>query len=48
MMMRRLKKNVLSELPPKLRQKIPVACDKAIVREIQLILNRDLRDSAIK
>ena len=31
-MIRRLKKNVLSELPPKLRQKVPVATDIKIVR----------------
>lgn len=34
-MIRRLKKDVLSELPSKVRQKIPVECDKAILKEIQ-------------
>lgn len=38
MMIRRLKKDVLSELPPKRRQKIEVQCDPKLVKEIQRIL----------
>ncbi len=44
-MIRRLKKNVLSELPPKLRQKVPVATDSKIVRQIAHILKRNLSDN---
>ena len=43
-MIRRLKKHVLNELPPKLRQKIVVSTDNKIVRQIAHILGRNLDD----
>jgi len=43
-MIRRLKKQVLAELPPKLRQKVPVTTDTKIVRQIAHILQRNLSD----
>jgi hypothetical protein len=45
-MIRRLKKNVLNELPPKLRQKIPVSTDSKVVRQISHILKRNLNNSS--
>jgi len=39
MSIRRLKKNVLKDLPEKKRQKIVVECDQRIVREIKKYLN---------
>ena len=43
-MIRRLKKTVLSELPPKLRQKIAVSTDSKVVRQISHILKRNLNN----
>lgn len=40
-MIRRLKKDVLSELPPKRRQKIQVQTDSKIVSQIQALLNKN-------
>ena len=48
MMIRRLKKHVLNELPPKLRQKVPVTCDKSALREIAIALNKELSDEQAK
>lgn len=39
-MIRRLKKDVLSELPPKKRQKVEVQTDKKIVNQIRVLLNK--------
>lgn len=39
-MLRRLKKDVLTDLPDKLRQKIIVECNKDIVKKINNIINR--------
>lgn len=47
-MIRRLKKDVLSELPPKRRQRIQVATDKSIVEKVQkylTILTREYNTS---
>ena len=48
LMIRRLKKHVLAELPPKLRQKVPINVDRKVLREISKILNRDLPDDDAK
>ena len=40
-MLRRLKKDVLKDLPDKIRQKITVSCDKEILNEISKILRID-------
>ena len=40
-MIRRLKKDVLKDLPPKKRQKIEVATDSKIKAEIRKILKKD-------
>jgi len=39
LMIRRLKKEVLSELPPKKRQKVPVNTDQKIIKQIKIILS---------
>ena len=39
-MIRRLKKDVLTELPDKQRQKITVETDKNIVKEIKELINQ--------
>ena len=44
LMIRRLKKDVLKDLPPKIRQKIVIATDKKLVSQISGILKRDLSD----
>jgi len=41
LMIRRLKKDVLKELPPKIRQRIFVKTNDGLVRQIKAILNRD-------
>ena len=43
-MIRRLKKDVLKELPPKIRQKITVKTHKQIISQIKAILKRDISD----
>ena len=43
-MIRRLKKHVLSELPPKLRQKVIVTTNPKVLRDITMILDRDFKD----
>lgn len=40
-MIRRLKKDVLKDLPPKRRQKIEVATDPKLTAEIKKILNQE-------
>jgi len=40
LMIRRLKKDVLSELPPKKRQKISINTDEKIIKQIKLLLNK--------
>lgn len=40
-MIRRLKKDVLTELPEKQRQKIIIETDKAITKEIKYLLNKN-------
>lgn len=47
-MIRRLKSEVLSELPEKRRQKIEVSTDEAIVKQIKSILCRPARNSKNK
>eukprot|EP00347_Sterkiella_histriomuscorum_P020832 403336296 len=44
-MIRRLKKDVLKDLPPKIRQKIVVQTDKKYLMQIRAILKRDLSDA---
>ncbi|TNV86830.1 hypothetical protein FGO68_gene8511 [Halteria grandinella] len=44
-MIRRLKKDVLKDLPPKFRQKIVVKTNKQIISQIKAILKRDLGDA---
>jgi len=39
LMIRRLKKNVISELPPKKRQKVELSCDKVLVAKVSKYLN---------
>jgi len=39
-MIRRLKKDVLSELPPKRRQTIQVECDQKIIKKISKIADK--------
>ena len=46
-MIRRLKKEVLKELPPKIRQKIVVKTAKNIINQIKCILKGDLSDGKI-
>jgi SWI/SNF-related matrix-associated actin-dependent regulator of chromatin subfamily A-like protein 1 len=41
-MIRRLKKEVLKDLPPKIRQKIVVKCNKQTVQQIRAILKKDI------
>lgn len=43
-MLRRLKKDVLAQLPPKVRTRIAVATDPKMVKEIKELLNKDLSD----
>jgi len=38
MMIRRLKKDVLSELPPKTRQTIQIDCEEKLVKQIKKIM----------
>lgn len=45
LMIRRLKKDVLKELPAKIRQRIVVNTDPKIIKKIKAILKRDLRIS---
>ena len=45
-MIRRLKKDVLSELPPKRRQTIEIECDKKIVNKIKAISTK-LKDDIL-
>ena len=40
LMIRRLKKDVLSELPPKKRQKVTISTDEKIVNQIRVLLNK--------
>jgi SNF2 family DNA or RNA helicase len=44
-MIRRLKKDVLKQLPPKIRTKVNVATDSKIRRQIAFILKRDLNNA---
>lgn len=39
-MIRRLKKDVLSELPPKKRQKVEISTDNKIIKQIKVLLNK--------
>jgi len=43
-MIRRLKKDVLHELPEKRRQKIQVAVDEKVLGQIKKILNKMMED----
>lgn len=45
-MIRRLKKDVLSELPSKVRQKIPIECDSGIISEINQVKEQLRRKKA--
>ena len=40
LMIRRLKKDVLSELPPKKRQKVEIQTDKKIINQIRVLMNK--------
>jgi len=39
-MIRRLKKDVLHQLPPKKRQNVEIECDKKIIKQIKAILGK--------
>lgn len=40
LMIRRLKKDVLSELPPKKRQKVTINTDEKVIKQIKILLNK--------
>jgi len=46
-MIRRLKKDVLSQLPPKNRQNVEIDCDKKVVKQIKAILGK-LKDDELE
>jgi SWI/SNF-related matrix-associated actin-dependent regulator 1 of chromatin subfamily A len=41
LMIRRLKKDVLQELPPKKRQKVPISTDETVIRQIKILLKKN-------
>ena len=47
-MLRRLKKQVLSQLPPKIRQRMIVATDPTITKSISVALKRNFNKSSHK